>query len=81
MPTVPCFLLFTAYRQFLQARGRMGPATLLIYAANVFNALLAWALVFGAPRRAAARLRRRGDGGHADLASALLLGLWSASAG
>lgn len=47
LPSVPCFLLFTAYRQFLQARGRMGPATTLIYAVNVLNALLAWSLVFG----------------------------------
>jgi multidrug resistance protein, MATE family len=53
LPSVPCFLLFSAYRIFLQARGRMGPATSIIYAANVLNALLAWALVFGefgAPR-------------------------------
>ncbi len=48
LPSVPCFLLFSAYRIFLQARGRMGPATLIIYAANVLNGLLAWALVFGA---------------------------------
>jgi MATE family multidrug resistance protein len=47
LPTVPSFLLFTAYRQFLQARGQMGPTTWLIYAANVLNALLAWSLVFG----------------------------------
>jgi len=47
LPTVPCFLLFNAYRMFLQARGQMVPATWLIYAANVFNAVLAWALTFG----------------------------------
>ena len=25
LPSVPCFLLFSAYRIYLQARGRMGP--------------------------------------------------------
>jgi len=47
LPMVPCFLLFSTLRLFLQARGRMGPATALIYVANVINALLAWGLVFG----------------------------------
>ena len=53
VPMVPFFLVFSALRLFLQARGRMGPATALVYIANVLNALLAWALVFGrwgAPR-------------------------------
>ncbi|HMI92918.1 MAG TPA: MATE family efflux transporter, partial [Polyangiales bacterium] len=47
LPMIPCFLLFSILRLFLQARGRMGPATALIYVANVINALLAWGLVFG----------------------------------
>lgn len=47
LPIVPCFLVFSIMRVFLQARGRMGPATALIYAANVLNAVLAWGLVFG----------------------------------
>jgi MATE family multidrug resistance protein len=47
VPMVPCFLLFTAYRMFLQARGQMGPATWLLYAANGFNVLAAWSLTFG----------------------------------
>jgi MATE family multidrug resistance protein len=47
IPMIPCFLLFSALRLFLQARGRMGPATTLIWVANVLNALLAWGLVFG----------------------------------
>jgi len=47
LPTVPCFLVFHAYRMFLQARGQMAPATWLIYAENALNAVLAWALTFG----------------------------------
>lgn len=47
LPAVPCFLVFNALRVFLQARGRMGPATTLIYAANLLNAPLAYGLVFG----------------------------------
>jgi MATE family multidrug resistance protein len=53
VPMVPCFLVFSALRVFLQARGRMGPATTLVYVANVLNAVIAWALTFGhwgAPR-------------------------------
>lgn len=47
LPMVPCFLVFSALRTFLQARGRMGPATRLIYVANALNLLLACGLVFG----------------------------------
>jgi MATE family multidrug resistance protein len=76
LPTVPCFLLFSAYRQFLQARGQMGPATWLIYAANVLNALLAWALTFG--HLGAPALGLDGAALAGTLTSAaLLVGLWS----
>jgi MATE family multidrug resistance protein len=75
LPTVPCFLLFSAYRQFLQARGQMGPATWLIYFANALNALLAWALVFG--HLGAPALGLDGAALAGTLTSAaLLLGLW-----
>jgi MATE family multidrug resistance protein len=74
IPTVPCFLLFTAYRMFLQARGLMGPATNLLYAANVINALGAWALTFG--HLGAPRLGFDGAALAGSLTSvALLLGL------
>jgi MATE family multidrug resistance protein len=74
LPTVPCFLLFSAYRQFLQARGQMAPATWLIYFANVLNALLAWALVFGHLGAPALGLDGAALAGTATSA-ALLLGL------
>jgi MATE family multidrug resistance protein len=74
IPTVPCFLLFTAYRMFLQARGLMGPATYLLYAANIINAVAAWALTFG--HLGAPRLGFEGAALAGSLTSvALLLGL------
>jgi MATE family multidrug resistance protein len=76
LPTVPCFLLFTAYRQFLQARGQMGPVTWLIYAANVLNALLAWALVFGHLGAPALGLDGAAHAGSLTSA-ALVAGLWA----
>lgn len=47
LPTVPCFLLFTALRQYLQSRGKMVPATALMYVATALHALFNWALIFG----------------------------------
>jgi MATE family multidrug resistance protein len=75
LPTVPGFLLFTAYRQFLQARGMMGPTTWLIYAANVVNGVLAWALAFGHLGLPALGIDGASIAG--SIASmALLLGMW-----
>ena len=76
LPTVPCFLVFTAYRQSLQARGRMGPTTWLIYVANVFNALLAWTLVFGHFGVPALGMDGAAYAGTAT-SVALLLGMWA----
>ena len=45
--SIPAFLLFTAQRQVLQARGLMGPVTWLVYAANAVHGALNWALIFG----------------------------------
>jgi MATE family multidrug resistance protein len=47
LPTVPCFLTYTAVRQYLQGRTLMAPATWVIWIANVLHALLNWALIFG----------------------------------
>lgn len=47
LPTVPCFLVFTALRQFLQGRGMLAAGTWAIYVASVINALLGYALIFG----------------------------------
>ncbi|HEX2677870.1 MAG TPA: MATE family efflux transporter, partial [Polyangiales bacterium] len=45
--SVPLFLLFMTLRQYLQGRGIVRPALLVLVAANVINALLDWALIFG----------------------------------
>jgi MATE family multidrug resistance protein len=47
IPSVPCFLAYSALRQYLQGREYVRPALWVILAANVVNALLAWALIFG----------------------------------
>jgi len=47
IPSVPLFMAFSALRQYLQCRGIMRPAMIVLVVANVFNALLAWALIFG----------------------------------
>lgn len=48
LPTVPCFLLYSALRQYLQSRTLMLPVTLVMWGGNLVHALLAWMLVFGA---------------------------------
>jgi MATE family multidrug resistance protein len=47
LPTVPCFLVFTALRQFLQGRGMLAAGTWAIYISSVLNAVLGYALIFG----------------------------------
>lgn len=47
IPSIPFFLAFSALRQYLQCRGIVRPAMWVILFANVVNALLAWALIFG----------------------------------
>ncbi len=47
LPTVPCFLVYTAIRQYLQARTLMTPATWVVWLSNIFNALANWVLIFG----------------------------------
>ena len=52
-PSMFAFFLLVAFRQTLQALGRMRPVVVTILAANLVNAVLAWSLVFGelgAPR-------------------------------
>jgi MATE family multidrug resistance protein len=53
MPSMAGFFVFLVFRQMLQAVGRLRPIVTTIVVANVLNALLVWALVFGvwgAPR-------------------------------
>ncbi|MGC4094840.1 MAG: MATE family efflux transporter [Polyangiaceae bacterium] len=45
--TVPCFLLYSALRQYLQGRTLMAPATWVMWIGNVFHLALNWALIFG----------------------------------
>jgi len=47
IPGIPAFLLFTALRQGLQARGIVAPAMWIMLVANGINALLNQALIFG----------------------------------
>ena len=42
------FLLYVAFRRYLQAMGIVRPVTYTLIAANIVNALANWALVFGA---------------------------------
>ncbi len=53
IPALPCFLLFVALKQYLQARGIVRPAMWVSFGANGFNAFLNWVLIYGhlgAPR-------------------------------
>jgi MATE family multidrug resistance protein len=47
LPTVPCFLIYSALRLYLQARTRMLPVTVVMWTGNLIHALLCWVLVFG----------------------------------
>jgi MATE family multidrug resistance protein len=47
IPSVPFYLVYSALRQYLQCRGIVRPALVVVLIANVWNALLAWALIFG----------------------------------
>jgi MATE family multidrug resistance protein len=47
LPTVPCFLVFTALRQYLQGRGLLAAGTWAAYLAVLINGVLDWALIFG----------------------------------
>lgn len=47
LPTVPCFLVYSALRQYLQGRTLMAAATWVIWLANVVHVVLNWALIFG----------------------------------
>lgn len=49
LPTVPCYLVYSALKQYLQGRAMMLPATLVMWAGNIVHAGLTWLLVFGGP--------------------------------
>jgi MATE family multidrug resistance protein len=47
LPTVPCFLVYSALRQYLQGRGLMAPATVVMWLGNAVHVVLNWGLIFG----------------------------------
>lgn len=48
LPTLPCYLVYWALRQYLQGKGLLGRMVGLIYAGAVLNVALGWILIFGA---------------------------------
>lgn len=46
-PTVVCFLVYSALRQYLQGRGLMAPATWVMWLSNAVHVPINWALIFG----------------------------------
>lgn len=47
LPTVPCFLVYSAIRQYLQGRTLMAPATWVMWIGNLAHVVFNWALIFG----------------------------------
>ncbi len=47
IPSAPCFLVFTALRQYLQGRAITLPALVVVSAANGINAFANWVIVYG----------------------------------
>jgi MATE family multidrug resistance protein len=47
LPSVPFYLIYIVLRQYLQCRGIVRPALVVVLFANLWNALLAWMLIFG----------------------------------
>ena len=47
LPTIPCFLVYSALRQYLQGRTLMAPATWVMWIGNALHVFLNWGLIFG----------------------------------
>ncbi len=47
LPSIPAFLLFSVWRQYLQGRAMMTPATWVMWFGNALNVFLNWVLIFG----------------------------------
>lgn len=47
LPVVPCFLVYTALRQYLQGRTLMAPATIVMWIGNAVHVPLSLVLIFG----------------------------------
>jgi len=77
LPVAPCFLVYSALRQYLQGRTLMAPATWVIWLANIVHVGLNWAFIFG--HLGLPALRLPGAGVATSLSMSLLvlgLGLW-----
>lgn len=46
-PTIPCFLVYSALRQYLQGRTLMAPATWVMWLGNLAHVPFNWLLIFG----------------------------------
>jgi multidrug resistance protein, MATE family len=73
LPAIPFFLVYSALRQYLQGRGLMAPATLVMWGANAVHAVLNWGLIFG--RLGLPALGVEGAAIASSLSSALLVGM------
>jgi MATE family multidrug resistance protein len=47
IPSIPCFLLYSVLRQYLQGRELVRPALWVMGGANLLNVLFNWVLIFG----------------------------------
>jgi MATE family, multidrug efflux pump len=47
LPVIPCFLVYTALRQYLQGRTIMAPPTIVMWLGNAVHIPLSYALIFG----------------------------------
>ena len=47
IPTTFCFLSYAALKQYLQGRGIVKPATVVMWTANILNAFFNWVFIFG----------------------------------
>jgi MATE family multidrug resistance protein len=84
IPGVLPFLVFTTFRQSLQAFGRLSPVVLTIVLANLLNVGLNWTFIFGnlgAPRLEVAGSALATTGSRWFMALALLASGWTALRG
>ncbi len=47
LPSIPCFLVYSSLRQYLQGRTIVRPAMWVMVAANLVNVVANWVLIFG----------------------------------
>lgn len=47
IPTTFCFLTYAAFKQYLQGREIVKPATVVMWSANILNAFFNWVFIFG----------------------------------